>query len=149
MADKTKNATAPAAFAADNTVADRDAAGQDWWWLVVRNPAREIHLYEIGPAVDVDQHDNPDDPAEVTGTSQQALTDERLDVILAELGGPPRTELTAGGDWSLEMSPGRPDGYLEPVAYATDGTELPLRAKAGVTLHLLPETEPGTPTEEE
>lgn len=131
--------TGPATRETDERNAD------NWWWLVVRNPQREIHLYELGYAQDVEVEVNGE-----TQTQTTALPHDRLAVILAELGGPAPEELTADGStgWSLEMAPGRPNAYLEPKAYEHDPatgaqTLLPIRAKAGVTLHLLPDAEPG------
>lgn len=114
----------------------------DFWWLTVRNPNREIHLFELGYAEEVEEHANPDDPAEVTGTIATPLPPERRAVVLAQLGAPADTSPEAG--WDFSMAPGRPSAYLEPKEWDAEGTLLPIRAKAGVTLHLLPDVEPGT-----
>lgn len=103
----------------------------NWWWLVVRNPNREIHLYELGLA------QAGDDGAQVP------LPDDRRAVIMTELGAPDGAG-PAGG-WDMSMAPGRPNAYLEPKEYDLNGDLLPIRARAGVTLHLLPASEPGTP----
>ena len=98
----------------------------DYWWLVVRTPAREIHVYELGYA------GKDDDGANVV------LTQERHAVIMAELGAPADASLETG--WDLSMSPGRPERYLEPKQYDTAGELLPIKARPGVTLHLMPES---------
>lgn len=118
---------------AEQRAHDREA--DDWFWLVVRAPNRDIHLYELGY------------PVENEDGAREALPQNRLAVIMAELGGPEPKDLRTDDEvgWRLEMAPGRPNAYLEPKAYDHNGNMLPIRAKAGVTLHLLPEVEPGTP----
>lgn len=102
----------------------------DYWWLVVRNPNREIHLYELGYA-----------------GPGGALTEERHAVIMGELGAPADASPETG--WELSIAPGRPERYLEPKEYDTEGELLPIKARAGVTLHLAPEDEPGVGDGEE
>lgn len=133
---------------ADATKAERAAErieADNWWWLVVRNPQREIHLFELGYAEDVETPTGAldRDGKPVVEKRSTALTDERRAVILAELGAPANAgELDSG--WELSMAPGRPNAYLEPKEYDGAGKLLPIRARAGVTLHLAPESEPGT-----
>jgi hypothetical protein len=141
------------------TVKDNHEQGtwpDNWWWLIVRNPAQEIHLYELGY----------DEPAKATGgkTAKSAkdakdgeddekakspLTPERRTQILTELGAPVNEDGTLPDGWDLQMFPGRPDPWIEPKTYDHEGNLTAIRAKAGVTLHLLPESEPGTPAEDE
>lgn len=129
----------------DAAVAAQHERGEadDWWWLVAKTPNRDIHLYELGYAQETDEHANPDDPAEVTGTYKTPLPPERRAVILAELGAPDDAGAPESG-WDISMAPGRPNTYLEAKAYDGDGRLLPLKARTGVTLHLIPENEPGT-----
>lgn len=100
----------------------------DWWWLIVATPNDGVHLYELGYA-------------DVVSGVYMPLTAERQREILAELSGPPPEKLTvdAADGWGMELKPGRPGGrYLEPKAYDEGTGELgPIRAKPGVTLHLL------------
>jgi hypothetical protein len=130
----------------DLVEAQHDRVNSDnWWWLIARTPNREIHVYELGKAQTFDITDERD---EKIGESSTALTDERRAVIAAEMGMPDDAG-GPGSGWDLSMAPGRPNTYVEPKAYDADGNLLPIKAKAGVTLHLLPEVEPGTAADAE
>jgi hypothetical protein len=131
------------------TVKDNHDQGtwpDNWWWLIVRNPAQEIHLYELG-------YEQPPAAASKGAADgeevKSPLTPERRTQILTELGAPGNEDGTLPEGWDLQMFPGRPDPWIEPKTYDHEGNLTPIRAKAGVTLHLLPENEPGTPTRDE
>lgn len=131
-------------------VDDRREA-DDYWWLIVRTPAREIHVYELGYTQDVEvPTDEVDEKTgePVTETHKKALTDERQAVIMTELGAPVNAGAPESG-WALSMAPGRPNAYVEPKEYDLEGELLPIKARAGVTLHLAPEDEPGVGDSEE
>jgi hypothetical protein len=120
-------------------------AADNWWWLVVRNPNQEIHLYELGEAAESDVLDEDGNP---TGeTTSVPLAEQRRTQILAELGASEGDLYEAG--WDLSLAPGRPNRWIEPKAYDEAGELRPIVARAGVTLHLLPETEPGAPAPDE
>lgn len=99
----------------------------NWFWLVVKTPDDGVHLYELGYPQLVDN-------------ARVALSEQRFAEIREELGAPV-TNVWEHPEWSFDMAPGRPNGYLEPKTY-TEGPKgeqvlTPIKAKPGVTLHLL------------
>lgn len=107
----------------------------NWHWLAVRQPDGHVHLYELGYPAVVDVLDRD---GRKTGEADEAMSRERFEAVLAELGAPPAAELTVDGDWQAVMHIGRPNAYLAPKEYDEEtGELLPIRAKPGVTLHLL------------
>lgn len=115
-----------------------DDRPDNWWWLVIKAPTQDIHLFELG-------YDH-----EGEGGAREALSHDDLAGYLAAVGGPaPEALSPEPGGWQVQLAPGRPDHLLEPKAYDHEGNLLPIRAKAGVTLHLQPTDEPGAPEAEQ
>lgn len=109
----------------------------NWWWFIVTTPDDGVHLYELGYAQLVDVLD---DDGEKVGETHEVLSAARHDEIMHDLGAPDGVRRGDGSGWERNMSPGRPDAYLQPKAY-TEGPRgeqvlLPIRARDGVTLHL-------------
>lgn len=113
-----------------------DDRPDNWWWLVIRAPNQDIHLFEVG-----------EDHATEDG-AREAVSRDDLAGFLAAVGGPAPEDLTGQpSGWQVEMAPGRPNHLLEPKTYDHAGNLLPIRAKAGVTLHLRPVDEPAEDAE--
>lgn len=114
----------------------------NYWWMIVRTPANEVHLFELGYAEDIEVStgEKKDDGSDVTETHKTPMTDERRANAMAMIGAPANAGEADTG-YAVTLTPGRPNAYLEPKAYrptSDGGLELlEMRAKAGVTLHLL------------